>query len=372
MKNLFNSLRTRLVLSHVAVVAAGVTTFLIAGNRLAPVLVDSHFRQMESFAGSMMGHSQIVDLEQGILVGFGRALLIAAAASTLVALLAAAIGSARLLRPIEVIRTATRRLADGNYSVRITPPRESELAALADDVNTLASALQDTEARRMRLVSEVAHELRTPLATIKGYMEGLVDGVFPSTTEIFVATAREAGRLERLADDLSELSRSEENRLGLEIRRLNLAMVAVETAERLRPQFDDSGVALKVQPMPVLEVDADQDRMAQVFTNIIGNALTYTPEGGKVSILGEVKGGEVLVTVTDTGRGLTPDQLHAVFERFFRADRSLPGGTGIGLTIARNIVRQHGGDVTVTSAGLGEGATFTMTIPRSPVSGADS
>jgi histidine kinase len=196
--------------------------------------------------------------------------------------------------------------------------------------------------------------------------------VFPSTTEIFVATAREAGRLERLADDLSELSRSEENRLGLEIRRLNLAMVAVETAERLRPQFDDSGVALEVQPMPVLEVDADQDRMAQVFTNIIGNALTYTPEGGKVSISGEVKGGEVLVTVTDTGRGLTPDQIQAVFERFFRADRSLPGGTGIGLTIARNIIRQHGGDVTVTSAGLGEGATFTVTIPSSPVSAAGS
>lgn len=317
-------------MSHVAVVAAGVTTLLITGNRLAPVLVGSHFRQMERLAGSMMGSGQIVDLEQGILVGFNRSLLIAAAASTVVALLAAAIGSARLLRPIGVIQRATRRLADGNYSERVTPPRESELAALADDVNTLASALQDTEARRIRLASEVAHELRTPLATIKGYMEGLVDGVFPATTEIFVATAREAGRLERLANDLSELSRSEESRLDLEIRRLNLAAVAIDTAERLRPQFDDSGVALIVEPLPVLEVDADEDRMAQVFTNIIGNALTYTPEGGIVSISGEAKGGEVLVTVTDTGRGLTSNQLQAVFERFFRADRSLPGGTGSG------------------------------------------
>lgn len=365
MRNLFNSLRTRLVLSHVAVVVAGVTTLLIAGNRLAPVLVGSHFRQMESLAGSMMGRGQIVDLEQGILVGFSRALLIAAAASTVVALLAAAIGSARLLRPIGVIQRATRRLAEGNYSERVTPPRESELAALADDVNTLASALQDTEARRIRLVSEVAHELRTPLATIKGYMEGLVDGVFPPTAEIFVATAREAGRLERLASDLSELSRSEEDGLDLEIRLLDLAMVAIETAERLRPQFDDSGVGLVVNPLPVLDVDADKDRMAQVLTNIIGNALTYTPEGGSVSISGEVEGGEVLVTVTDTGLGLAPDQLQVVFERFFRADRSLPGGTGIGLTIARNIVRQHGGNITVTTPGLGEGSTFVVRLPAS-------
>lgn len=363
MRNLFSSLRTRLVVSHVVVVVAGVITMLIAGNRLAPLLVGDHFRRMEDLAGSMMGHRQIEDLEQGILSGFNKALLIAAAASTAVALVAAAIASGRLLRPIEVIQKATRRLAAGNYSERVPPPRESELAALADDVNALASVLQETEARRMRLISEVAHELRTPLATIKGYMEGLVDGVFPAETEIFAATAREAGRLERLANDLSELSRSEENRLDLDFRRLNLATVAIETAERLRPQFDDSGVALEIHSMPVLEVDADQDRMAQVLTNMIGNALTYTPAGGRVTLSGTVKGGAVLLTVTDTGRGLAPDQLDSVFERFYRADRSVPGGTGIGLTIARNIVRQHGGEISATSPGLGEGTTFTVTIP---------
>jgi signal transduction histidine kinase len=363
-RNLFSSLRTRLVVSHVAVVVAGVITMFVAVNRLAPMLVGTHFRQMESLVGSMMGHDQLDDLEQGILAGFNQALLIAAAASTIVALLAAAVASGRLLRPIGVIQRATRRLAAGNYRERVPLPRESELAALANDVNALASALQETEARRMRLISEVAHELRTPLATIKGYMEGLVDGVFPADTEIFTATAREAGRLERLANDLSELSRSEEDRLELEFRHLNLAKVAIEAAERLRPQFDDSGVALEIHSMPVLEVDADQDRMAQVFTNVIGNALTYTQSGGSVTLSGEVIGGDVLLTVTDTGRGLAPEQLGSVFERFYRADRSVPGGTGIGLTIARNIVRQHGGEISAMSPGLGEGSTFTLKIPQ--------
>jgi len=217
----------------------------------------------------------------------------------------------------------------------------------------------------MLLISEVAHELRTPLATIKGYMEGLVDGVFPADTEIYAATAREAGRLERLANDLSELSRSDENRLALELQDLNLASVVIEVADRLRPQFDDGGVALVITSMPDLAVEADQDRMAQVFTNVVGNALTYTPSGGAVTVKGEVEDRGVKIAVTDTGKGLTSEQLDSVFERFFRVDRSVAGGTGIGLTIARNIVRMHGGDIRATSPGLGEGSTFTIGIPQS-------
>jgi len=363
LRRLLNSLKTRLVLSHVAVVVAGVVTIYFAGNRLAPLLVGDHFRQMELLVGSMMSLSQLDDLERGILSGFNQALIIAAATSALVALVLAAVSSSRLLRPIEMIQRATRRLAEGNYTERVPLPRESELASLASDVNTLASVLEETEARRMRLVSEVAHELRTPLATIKGYMEGLVDGVFPADTEIYAATAREAGRLERLASDLSELSRSDENRLDLELQDLNLASLVVEVTERLRPQFEDSDVALQIRPFPVLDIQADRDRMAQVFTNVVGNALTYTPSGGAVTVSGEVKGGEVQIDVTDTGRGLAPDQLDSVFERFYRADRSVPGGTGIGLTIARNIVRQHGGDISATSPGLGKGSTFTVRIP---------
>lgn len=335
---------------------------LIASYRLAPAMVSDHFRVMEEFAGRM-GHGEIADLEQGILGGFNRALLIAAIAASMVALLAAVVSFSRLLQPLEAIREATHRLAAGDYEQRIEPPREIELAALATDVNALAAALEDTEARRMRLIAEVAHELRTPLATMKGYMEGLVDGVFPPTTEIFAATVREAERLERLANDLAELSRSEGSGPELQARSFDLAKLVTDVAERLRPQFDDGGVGLEVSPMGRLSVNADPDRMAQVFTNIVGNALTYTEEGGRVSVTGDRRGEEVEVTVTDTGRGLTPDQLESVFERFYRADRSVPGGTGIGLTIARNIVRTHGGQISAASAGPGRGSSFVVSLP---------
>lgn len=365
MKKPSSSLRTRLALSHIVVVAVGATTMLIAGNRLSPALVGDHFRQMEEMAGGMMGHSAVVNLEQGILEGFNRALLIAAAASVVVALIATAVSSSRLLRPLEAIRRATRRLANGDYQHRIESPAETELAALAADVNALAAALEETETRRMRLISEVAHELRTPLATMKGYMEGLIDGVFPPSTEVYAATAREAERLERLASDLAELSRSEEGQVEFDVRRVDLAALARDVVARLRPQFEDGRVELEVTFTGPLWVEADPDRMAQVLTNVVGNALTYTPEGGEVSVHGEQRRGVVRIAVVDTGRGLTPEQIDIVFERFYRADRSVPGGTGIGLTIARSIVQRHGGDITVSSEGPGRGSVFTIEVPTS-------
>lgn len=363
MTNPFLSLRIRLMLSHMAVVVVGVITTLIVGNWLAPTFIDRHVRVMEGMAGTMMGQSVVADFEQGVLSGFGQTLLVATAASTVAALAVAAFASGRLLRPLEPIRRATRRLADGSYAERVPIPREPELAGFATDVNALAAALQETEERRLRLIAEVTHELRTPLATIKGYMEGLVDGVFPATDEVFATVGREAERLERLAADLNELSRSEEGRLDLRLEVLDPGAVATDVAERLRPQFDDQGVTLNVRMEPGLRVRADRDRLAQVFTNVIGNALTYTPAAGHVEIEGESHGGDVRVSVTDTGRGLNADQIDAVFERFYRSDRSAPGGTGIGLTIARSIARQHGGDIRASSPGPGEGSTFTVVLP---------
>ncbi len=365
MTNPFNSLRTRLLLSHLAVVAAGVVTVLIAANWLAPTFVDSHVREMENMAGSMMGHQMISDFRDGVLSGLGQAVLLAAVVSGVVAVAVAVVSSRRLLRPLDAVRAATRRLAAGSYSERVPEPRESELAALATDVNALASALQQTERRRLRLISEVSHELRTPLATIKGYAEGLVDGVFPADEEVLTAVGREAARLERLAADLNELSRSEEGQIDLRLEPGDLATLAGEVAERLRPQFQDQGVDLVVEAVPPLPAEFDRDRMTQVFTNIIGNALTYTSPGGRVTIRGELTDREVRVAVIDTGRGVAPEQLSTVFERFYRVDRSAPGGTGIGLTIARDIARRHGGDLTASSPGLGAGATFTVAIPRS-------
>jgi len=361
MRHLLRSLRARLVVSHLAVVAVGVTVLVVTGRQLGSVFVHDHLRSMSEMMGGIEG--AVIDLETGVTSGFTRALLWATLASAAAAVVAATLASVRVLRPLEEVRRVTQRLATGSYRERVPIPEERELGALAADVNALAQALEETEQRRLRLVSEVAHELRTPLATLKGYLEGLLDGVFEPTEETFAAAAGEAARLERLAADLSALSQAEEGQVELRPEEIDLAEVATEVAGRLRPQFDDQEVELVVVSAPALPVLADRDRIAQVFTNLIGNALSYTPSGGRVLVRSEKKASQAQVSVSDTGRGLTADQLEVVFERFYRADRSVAGGTGIGLTIARSLARLQGGDVSATSPGTGRGSTFTLTLP---------
>lgn len=364
MRRFTGTLRGRLLVSHLAVVAIGATVLIIAGRRLGSVFVDDHLRSMSPMMGGMRP-TETLQLEEGIRDAFNRALVWAAIASAAAAAAAAAVASSRVLRPLEQVRTVARRLASGSYHERVPLPTEDELAALAADVNALAEALEETEERRLRLVGEVAHELRTPVATLKGYLEGILDGVFQADSETLTAAVKEAGRMERLAADLSALSRAEDGRIDLILEEVDLARVVTEVAERLRPQFIDQEVRLEVDVIPASTVTIDRDRIAQVLTNVIGNALSYTPAGGLVTIQTQESGGMAHVTVTDTGRGLTAEQLAMVFERFYRVDRAAVGGTGIGLTIARRLARLHGGDVSATSTGLGQGSTFTLTIPNS-------
>ncbi|HEX9642856.1 MAG TPA: ATP-binding protein [Acidimicrobiia bacterium] len=362
MKRLFGTLRARLLVSHLAVVAVGVLVLVVAGRSLGPVFVDDHLTSMGHMMQGMAA-GEAAQLEEGITSAFNQALLWAAIIGAVAAMAAASFAAVRLLRPLEDVRRVARRLAGGSYHERVPLPQEEELAAVASDVNALAQALEETEQRRLRLVSEVAHELRTPVATLKGYMEGLLDGVFEPDPETLGAAVREARRMERLADDLSELSRTEEAGVELRLAPVDLARLAGEVAERLRPQFDDQEVNLTVDAGPELEVVVDRDRMSQVLTNLIGNALSYTPPGGRVEIRPRLEAGVARIEVSDTGRGLTADQAAMVFERFYRADRSVTGGTGIGLTIARSLARLHGGDVAAFSPGPSRGSTFVLTVP---------
>jgi histidine kinase len=367
MKRPFGSLRARLLLSHLAVVVIGVVILLLASRQLGSVFVDDHLRSM---AGMMRGMDMdgAAQLEEGVNSAFNRALLWAALISGGVATAAATYASYRVLRPLDQVRRVARRLATGSYHERVPIPGEEELAAVASDVNALAQALEETEQRRLQLISEVAHELRTPVATLKGYLEGLLDGVFDPDPETLAAGIRETARLERLAGDLSALSRAEEGREDLRAEPLDLGQLAAEVAKRLRPQFDDKGVALDVEAGSPLSVVADRDRTAQVLTNLVGNALAYTPAGGRVSIRPFLEAEMAKIEVSDTGKGLTVDQASLVFDRFYRVDRSAGPGTGIGLTIARSLARLQGGDITVSSAGPGHGSNFVLSLPTHPPS----
>ena len=364
------SLPWRLFISYAVVIVIGAAVAYVTVRLLAPTLFD---HQMTMLGGDHMGMGMgpggqsgtAGSVQSAFLSALTTALLVGVLASAAAAGLAAAFVTSRLLRPLNAVRAATRRIAAGRYQASVPVPKVPELAALAGDVNTLATELASTETRRTRLLGEVAHEMRTPLTALEGYMEGLIDGVFAPEPEILGAASDELRRLRRLADDLSALSRAEEQRLDLHPADTDLADLTRRAAGRLAPQFSDGHITLTVRAPGPLPVRADPDRITQILTNIIGNALTATPAAGTVTIDARTAGQRAQVAVSDTGAGLAAEDLERVFERFYRA----PGqprrssGSGIGLTIARNIARAHGGEVTASSAGPGQGATFVLTIP---------
>jgi histidine kinase len=362
----------RLFLSNIVVIAVGAVAAYVTVRLLAPRFFA---REAEAvvralLAGPGRPRRELLGTVRGAFVSaLTTALLFGTLASVVVAAIAAALVTRRLVRPLNAVRQATRLIAAGHYQASVPVPREPELADLARDVDTLATRLADTEERRSRLLGEVAHEMRTPLTSLEGYLEGLIDGVFAPEPEVLDAVSDELRRLRRLADDLSALSRSEDQRLDLTLADTDLAALAAKAADRLAPQFTDAGVRLSVEVAAPLPVWADPDRLTQVLTNILGNALAATPAGGLVTVRTAAPPGLAQVMIGDTGIGLGVADTERVFERFYRAPRppaqpSTATGSGIGLTIARNIARAHGGEVTAASDGLGQGATFTLSLPR--------
>ena len=358
-------LSTRLLVSHTLVAITGAVTAYLVTRLLTPHLYDLNVGMMTR---RMMPFDQQVTREFAVGAA-NRGLAIGVLVALTVAIAAGAWSSWRLLRPLGDLSAAAHRIAAGRYDQPVPPPREAELARVANDVNALAARLAETEARRMRLLGEVAHEMRTPLTVLDGYVEGLQDGVFTPEPELFAELSGELRRLRRLSEDLGALSRAEEGRLGLRLNRVDVTALAIGAAERLRPQLHDAGLDLKTESAGwALPVDGDADRIAQVVTNLVGNALAATPPGGQVRVVARPDGYDAVVEVSDTGVGLAAADLERVFERFYRA----PGpvgptagrpGTGIGLTIARGIAHAHGGSLVASSPGPGQGSTFTLRLP---------
>ncbi|MCK6630712.1 MAG: cell wall metabolism sensor histidine kinase WalK, partial [Anaerolineae bacterium] len=214
----------------------------------------------------------------------------------------------------------------------------------------------------------------TPLASIKGYMEGLMDGILPLEPSTFQQIYREADRLQRLVNDLQELSRVEAGAFHLNRQPLAMTDLMVRITDRLRPQFEEKQITLQLNlPVDLPPVMADEDRVSQVLLNLIGNALQYTPDGGTVTITAKIQNlkskiqnRELLFTIRDSGIGIPPEHLPHLFSRFYRVDKSrsrVGGGSGIGLTIVKHLVEAHGGQVWAESRGTGRGSTFGFSLP---------
>ncbi|MHB1131041.1 MAG: sensor histidine kinase [Chloroflexota bacterium] len=371
-------LRTKLFISYLAVVFIGAVTLLVGMLLVTPLLYE---RLVSAMMAGMMGGAtgMMAEMMRGmtatIEAAVGRtfveivtySLAVSSAVSVVVALLASLFVARRVVAPIQRLSAASQRLAAGHYAERVEVRTGDEVGDLAHAFNQMATALEETERRRLALIADVAHELRTPLATIEGYTEGLVDGVVEPTLDTFNLLHREADRLRRLVDDLQELSRAEAGQIVLKRHPIAPEALVQEVRDRLAPQFAAKGTSLVVTlPPPLPQVLADEGRVVQVLTNLVGNALRYTPSGGRVEVSARLLGGKVEFVVTDSGAGIAPQDLAHVFERFYRADRSRSragGGSGIGLTIAKHLVEAHGGEIGAESPGLGRGATFYFALP---------
>lgn len=370
MRGRFASLRARLIATYLAVVTAVVVTGFVTVDLLTPVLFQERLMARIGPGGRGSGAGpptsgtsvSTATIEAAYEEALRTALFVSALVGLAVAVLLAIWLSKRLLNRLADMGEATRRLASGDYGHPLVEPEEVELADLARSINKLDADLAATEQSRARLVSDLAHELRNPLATIEGYMEGLIDGLIPADNDTYSKVADEAHRLQRLTADLSLLSKAQENALDLVIADCDLAEVAAGVAERLGAQFLGEEVKLVTDLEKALPVAADADRLTQAITNIVGNALTHTPPGGTVTITGSTEGSGALLEIRDTGVGIPPDQLEAVFRRFTRLDPQ-GQGTGIGLNIARTIVRLHGGELVAESGGKDAGTTFVLTMP---------
>jgi len=365
-----------LLLSYLLVIVVGVVTLVAAAQAVGPAFfAASMARMMRAHgAGGMMGPGTDTSMTPYLRAAFRdaltAALLAATGAATLAALLVGALLSRQIVRPVRRLLGATRRIAAGHYAERVPvgpAGAGDELGHLAVSFNAMAAALEETERRRLALVGDVTHEIRTPLATLEASLEGLLDGVVESSPQTWATLHDEVGRLRRLADDLQELSRAEARQIPLTPRPIPPAAIMRAALDRLDGQFAEKGLVVAcLVPATLPPVLADHDRAVQVVTNLLTNALRYTSAPGRVAVAAERRGDAVAITVTDSGVGLAPAHLAHLFERFYRVDRSRSralGGTGVGLTIAKALVEAMGGQIRAESAGLGCGSVFTVTLP---------
>jgi two-component system sensor histidine kinase BaeS len=262
------------------------------------------------------------------------------------------------------VMTAVERIEHGDYSARVPEPWQAprDMRALVEAINSMAQRLQADERQRQALLADVGHELRTPLAVIRGEVEAMVDGVHPADEAHLTMVLDEVEVLSRLVDDLRTLMLSEGGTLALHREPTDLAIVAAECIGALRPAAQRVGVTLDLQTDDDVPLgDLDPVRMRQVISNLVDNAVRHTPAGGSVTVAVEARNGSLQLDVRDTGEGIGPELLPRVFERFVKGKGS--PGSGLGLAIARSLVEAHGGTISVESA-PGQGATFRVVIPR--------
>jgi two-component system sensor histidine kinase BaeS len=301
-------------------------------------------------------------------VGAGPTAL-AAGIVALAAIVAAVLLSRRVLRPVRALTAAARRLGDGADAVPVPVSGRDEIAQLGRVFNRMAESLAASERRQRQQIADIAHELRTPLANLRGYLEALADGVLPPSPELFASLHDEAVLQQRIVDDLQVLALAESGALTYHEEPVDLGELAEACRTAHAANAEAAGVALTVERDGPAMVSGDPGRLRQAVGNLLRNALAATPAGGRIALTVAAREGRARLDVADTGTGIAPADLPHLFDRFWRADQARGGArSGLGLSIARQLVTDHGGTLAVAST-PGMGSTFTIDLPLLPPAG---
>lgn len=278
----------------------------------------------------------------------GLSVLLAALVSLLLARL--------LLVPVRRIAQATRKLADGDFDIRVRVGASDELGRLARDFNRLAHSLARNARLRRELMADMSHELRTPLAVLRGEIEALQDGLRAPDEAALASLAHEIERLNRLVDDLRELSLADAGALDYRMRPLDLSALAARVLDATRDRYARAGLALDQEIAPGLRLSGDERRLEQLLANLLENSLRYTDSPGRVRLRAGVRDGRIVLEIADTAPSVTAEQLPRLFDRLYRVESSRSrrhGGSGLGLAICRSIVQAHGGEISAAPSDLG-------------------
>jgi len=274
--------------------------------------------------------------------------------------------SRRILAPVKALTFAAKRLGRGDFTQRVQVKDRSELGELANSFNSMANDLERAEQLRQNMVADVAHELRTPLSNIRGYLEAVRDGVIKPDADTIHSLYEEASLLSRLVNDLQELSLAEAGELKMVYQAEDIAELISQTVDTVQGQAIAKGVSMSIDlPDKLPPVNVDRHRIGQVLHNLLENAVFHTTEGDAITVSARQQGKWIEVTVSDTGEGIPAEDLPNIFERLYRVDKSrtrASGGSGLGLTIAKRLVEAHGGSITAYSE-LGKGSHFSFTLP---------
>ncbi len=294
-----------------------------------------------------------------------RSLFRAGLAAGAVGILLIFLFSRRILSPVQTLGSAAQRLGQGDLSQRVPASGPSEIRNLGDTFNTMAENLQAAEQQRRNQAADVAHELRTPLSNIQGYLDAVHDGLLEPDQATIATLRQQTTHLVALVEDLRLLALAEAGSLALQIRPESLQDLLEASIEAFRPRADAKDIRLVLDiPADLPEVAMDRTRISQVVGNLLENAIVNTPEGGVVTVSAESGGSTVTVSIIDTGPGIASEDVETVFDRFYRVDPSrarATGGAGLGLTIARQLIEAHGGAIWVESV-IGDGARFRFTL----------